>query len=56
MARTYEDWKDLVSFTCERLCGLSCDDLPDAPYRDWYEENLSPTRAAARAIRNAKEY
>ena len=33
--------------------GCSAQDLPDAPYMDWYERNVRPKGAAARAIRMA---
>lgn len=34
---------------------LGVDDLPDCPYRDWYEDGVTPARAAARAIKLAQE-
>ena len=35
--------------------GMSSDDLPDSPYRDWYDDGVKPSGAASRAIKNARE-
>ena len=35
--------------------GLTADGLPDVCYRDWYDDGVSPKRAAARAVRSAQE-
>ena len=35
--------------------GLSVHDLPDVSYRDWFDDGMSPARAAAKAIRMAKD-
>ena len=54
--KNYDEWKGRVdAFLRDKLAGLSSDDLPDCPYRDWYEDGVSPLSAATRAIRNAKE-
>ena len=51
--RGFWDWKKRVDAIIGRKRGLSADDLPDCCYADWYEEDVSPARAAARAIRMA---
>jgi len=33
--------------------GLSIHDLPDLPFRDFYDDGVPPARVAARAIREA---
>ena len=38
-----------------RKQGCSVHDLPDCCYFDWYEDDMSPARAAAKAIRSARE-
>lgn len=51
--KSFEEWKAAVNTQVERLAGLSADDLPDAPYADWWEGGVSPASAAKRAIRAA---
>lgn len=53
---TFESWKKSVDLAVVKLCGLSADDLPDAPYYDWYEKGTMPAQAAKKAIRLAKTY
>jgi hypothetical protein len=52
---TFEEWKKKVDQHVETMIGLSCDDLPDCCYRDWYEDKVDAKAAAKRAIRNAKD-
>lgn len=52
---TYEQWKGAVNAAVIRRVGLSADDLPDWNYRDAYESGMTPLRAAAKVIKNAKE-
>ena len=33
--------------------GLGSDDLPDCCYADWFEDGVSPSEAAAKAIKSA---
>ena len=42
----FASWMDLVTWEVEALCGLSPNDLPDCPYRDWYDLEMSPQEAA----------
>ena len=53
MAMSFEQWLVQVDNAVWSRVGLGRDDLPDCPYRDWYEEEVSPLRAAIRAIRMA---
>lgn len=55
MRKTYEQWKAEVDATILRKAGLTSDDLPDCPYREWYDEGVPSLNAATRAIRAAKE-
>jgi hypothetical protein len=60
MARTsrlpFSAWMRAVDAAVTKKCGLSADDLPDACYCDWHAQGVSPSAAAARAIRAAKDY
>lgn len=51
---SFEEWKEEVNKTVEREIALSCDDLPDQPYRQWYDDRISIKIAAKRVIKNAK--
>jgi len=51
----FDMWKRRVDSAVERAASLSADDLPDCPYRDWYDDGISPAVAARRAIRAASE-
>ena len=42
----FASWMDLVNWEVEALCGLSPNDLPDCPYRDWHDLEMSPQEAA----------
>jgi len=55
MKKTFEQWKKAVDAWLEAKAGLAADDLPDQPYRDWYEDDLPAKSAAARALRYAQE-
>ena len=52
---TFEAWMRQVDAEVTRRTGLGVDDLPDCCFRDWYEDDMSPSSAAKRAIRNARE-
>jgi hypothetical protein len=53
--KSFDAWCMEVNRIVVNLCGMSLEDLPDCAYRDWYDDNLTPSRAAKRVIRNAKE-
>lgn len=48
-------WMSKVDAAISTKCGLTSSDLPDCCYRDWHDDGLSATRAAARAIKYANE-
>lgn len=52
---SFKDWLKKVDRYVERKAGMSLDDLPDVPARDWYDDGVSPQRAAAKAIKMANE-
>ncbi len=54
-ATTYAIWFAAVDAIVQRMIGLSAADLPDAPYRDWYEDGETPRQAAKAAIRLAHD-
>jgi len=49
----FEEWMRELDNTLDRNIGIVSDDLPDQPYRDWFEEGLTPGRAAYRALRHS---
>lgn len=51
---TFTVWKQKVDKGCNRLCGLSCDDLPDVDYYIMWSMGFTPLQAARQTIRNAK--
>lgn len=51
---TFEQWMALVDGQCERRAGCSVHDLPDCCFRDWFEDGVSASGAAVRAIRSAR--
>jgi len=48
MEMTFEEWMDKVSGeVMSRIAGLfTIRDLPDQPYKVWYEEGMDPQEAA----------
>ena len=55
MAQSFQEWMNEVDAAVTRKTGLSVHDLPDCSFADWYEDDLSPKSAAARAIRAGRE-
>lgn len=51
----FKAWMRAVDQKISLKVGLSADDLPDVCYRDWFDDGLSPAKAAARAIRSARD-
>lgn len=51
----FEDWMNKVEDLVVASCGISTADLPDQPYRDWFDDKVSIRRAAKRVIRSAIE-
>ena len=52
---TYQEWKKAINDYLWEEWGVTADDLPDCPYRNWYEEDVPATEAAMVAVRNAVE-
>ena len=52
---TYDEWMAKVDAAVQDKAGLSVHDLSDFPSMDWYEDGVSPSSAASRAIRNDRE-
>ena len=50
---TFEQWMARVDRVILTSIGISIHDLPDCPFRDWYDDRLRPVRAAARALERA---
>lgn len=51
----FKYWIDKVDTEVEKRVCMSVHDLPDCPYRDWYEDGVTPVQAARKAIKNAKD-
>lgn len=49
---SFAGWMQKVDAAIEAKVGLVALDLADQPYRDWYEDGLRPTTAAAHALRD----
>ena len=50
---TYEQWREKMIEHVWDKAGCSIYDLPDCPYRDWYEDGVAPVVAGERAISQA---
>lgn len=46
----FEDWMKQVDREIERIAGMFSGDLSDVCYRDWFDDGVSPARAAKRAL------
>jgi len=51
--RAFKEWMGKVDASVGAKCGLSVYDLPDCPFRDWFEDEMRPGDAARAAIREA---
>ena len=51
----FASWMDLVTWEVEALCGLSPNDLPDCPYHDWHDLEMSPQEAAEAVLERCLE-
>lgn len=51
--RDFDGWRRALNEACWTLFGLDMDDLPDAPYWDWFADGVGPITAAKRAARRA---
>ena len=48
----YEEWLKQVNQVLYLTFGLDTDCMPDQPWRDWYDNKLSPMTAVKRALKN----
>lgn len=48
--RLFKEWMIKVEAEMDRIIGFSVNDLPDQPWRRWFNEGLEPSEAAHRAI------
>lgn len=49
----FDAWMQKVNAVLEKRVGVGSDDLPDCCYSDWFEDGVSPARAAAKAVKAA---
>lgn len=47
---TFEQWLNKVDAVYGSIIGLTMDDLGDAPWRDYYEDEMTPREAVAHAL------
>jgi len=52
----FEVWMRDVDASVKAKIGMSVHDLPDACFRDWYDDGMKPGAAASKAIKSAKEW
>ena len=52
-SQDYDSWMKEVDSWVHRYAGVSVHDLPDCPYRDWYDSGCRPHTVAKRAINDA---
>jgi len=53
--KSFEVWLKELDEAVQAKCGMSYQDLPDGPFRDWYEEGKTPKGAAAKLVKMANE-
>lgn len=51
---TFNGWLKAVDRLVIPWIGLGIDDLPDLPYRDWYDDGIDPGRVLLRVIKAAR--
>lgn len=42
MKETFEEWMKKNDTYFDNKCGMAATVLPDAPWRDWYDSEMSP--------------
>lgn len=52
----FKEWKRQVDLEVQKRCGLSADDLPDCPYREWFDSGVKPASAACKAIKRSGDF
>lgn len=55
MKQTFEAWLALVDAKLIRDVGMDHATLPDMPWRDWFDDNMSATEAAQFAVDVARD-
>lgn len=50
MPDTYDKWLEAVDQQVIDRTGLSVHDLPDMPFREWYDDDVAPADAALEAL------
>lgn len=50
--KTFEMWFAAVAAEVKRKTGMDIRDLPDCPFRDWYDDKVSAASAAKKAVKN----
>lgn len=50
MPDTYDKWLEAVDQQVISRTGLSVHDLPDMPFREWYNDDVDPADAALEAL------
>lgn len=51
---SFKKWMRIVDGRVWIQAGCSVYDLPDCPYRDWFDRGMTPMAAARKAVKNAK--
>ena len=51
----FRNWMQEVDACIDDLSGFISDDLPDCPYRDWFDDDMSPEEAAEFALHRVTE-
>jgi hypothetical protein len=51
----FDTWMKLVDEAVYARINCSVHDLPDCPFRDWYDDGLRALAAARKAIRYARD-
>ena len=46
----FDTWKRKIDGLCYRLFMISSDDLPDAPWREYYDDGMSPVDSVDCAV------
>jgi len=46
----YKNWMRCVDALCRTKIGLSIHDLPDMPFRDWFDDGYTPKDAVREAL------
>lgn len=55
MKTEFEQWLEKVDAEVQTETGVSIYDLPDYDYQEWYDEGMTPKKAAKRVVRYYRE-